>query len=99
MPICQNCQQKWSWKETLEKSLTLRPWLICPHCQEKQYVTARTRRRALLLTLLAPFLLVLNTLVEIPAPLFIIGLLGSLVLTVCLYPFVVELSNQAERPF
>jgi CXXC-20-CXXC protein len=41
MPTCQNCDQKWGWKQTLKKSFTLDTGMICPYCEKKQYTTKK----------------------------------------------------------
>lgn len=39
----QNCHSKWSWKQTLQKSITLMPSVTCPYCNEKQYQTRKSK--------------------------------------------------------
>ena len=43
MAICQQCQTKWTWKETFRAVVNVRKYDCCPYCGSKQYPTRRTR--------------------------------------------------------
>lgn len=45
MPTCENCNNKWSWKQTIKKTASLDPALICPYCGEKQYQTQKSKTK------------------------------------------------------
>ncbi|WP_235793815.1 TIGR04104 family putative zinc finger protein [Virgibacillus salidurans] len=60
MPIFQNCEHKWSWKQTCKRYFTLDTGMTCPYCAEKQYVTSRTRKKSNMLLFIAPCLMLIN---------------------------------------
>ena len=96
MPTCQNCDQKWSWKQTLRKSFTLDTGMICPYCEKKQYTTKSTRIRNFLITFIAMSVITFWSLF-FGSSIALISLSVSFVpLVVILYPFWVELSNKEE---
>ncbi|GGK00688.1 hypothetical protein GCM10007063_23730 [Lentibacillus kapialis] len=41
MPTCQNCDKKWTWKQTIKTIFRLK----CPYCGKKQYESASSRVR------------------------------------------------------
>ncbi|GIO28384.1 TIGR04104 family putative zinc finger protein [Ornithinibacillus bavariensis] len=47
MPICQNCGEKWSWRQTMKTLFKLK----CPHCSTKQYESTSSRLRSGILTI------------------------------------------------
>ncbi|WP_438823900.1 TIGR04104 family putative zinc finger protein [Bacillus sp. JJ1566] len=98
MPTCQKCNETWSWKQTLNKSLTFKRALICPSCGEKQYISLRTRKRTAAIVFIAPFLSLLNSYFGSHLMLLFI-LLGYLTLFIVIYPFYLELSNKEEPLF
>lgn len=99
MPTCQNCKDTWSWKETFKKTFTTDPAMKCPYCGEKQYTSLKTRKWSLSFSMLPLLPLLLNIFWDISA-LIIMGLMiGSGILCICLYPFVLKSSNQEEPPF
>ena len=95
MPTCQNCNQKWSWKQTLKSSLTLATGMICPYCKEKQYVTSRTRKRSSLVGFIAPILMLLNIFFG-PSIAIVFILIVFFPLFLGIYPYWIELSNEEE---
>lgn len=52
MPTCENCDNKWSWKLTIKKSMTLDPAMICPYCGEKQYQTQKSKTKSTVLSII-----------------------------------------------
>ncbi|AYV71651.1 hypothetical protein M1D49_18525 [Bacillus sp. PK3-056] len=94
MRTCQNCDQKWTWKQTLKSSFTLDNKLICPHCREKQYVTSRTRGITFMATILIITFTLLSNLLLGPSFVFVVILISFILIVLGLYPFWVELSNK-----
>ncbi|WP_313467514.1 TIGR04104 family putative zinc finger protein [Carnobacterium sp.] len=99
MPTCQNCKNKWGWKETFKKTFTTDPAMKCPYCGEKQYTSLKTRKWSLLFSMLPLLPLLLNIFLDISLLMMIGLIIGSGILYICLYPFVLELSNQEEPLF
>ncbi|RSL30702.1 hypothetical protein D7Z54_24710 [Salibacterium salarium] len=96
MPTCQNCGKTWSWRQTCKKSFTLKSEMKCPRCEEKQYLTAKSRKKSSALNFTPLFALLLPPLFNISiVPAFSI-LLGLCLLSIGLYPLFVELTNQEE---
>ncbi|WP_438310651.1 TIGR04104 family putative zinc finger protein [Sporosarcina sp. FA9] len=99
MPTCQNCHNKWSWKQTFKKSFKFIGGMTCPYCSEQQYLTARMRKRSTLIPLIIVPLILLGNIFFGPFLLSLIALLGLLPLFFIINPFIVELSNKEEPLF
>ena len=96
MPTCQNCGQKWGWKQTLKKSFTLDTGMACPYCKKKQYATKGTRIKNFLFTFTAMSVTTFWSLFFGSSFAFIWISASFVPLLVMLYPFWVELSNKEE---
>ncbi|WP_174612859.1 TIGR04104 family putative zinc finger protein [Virgibacillus ihumii] len=96
MPTCQNCNYKWSWKQTFRKSFTLDTGMGCPCCGEKQYPTTDSKKRFGRWLFIPPFTILLSLLFDVPTPLVIGMIIVVSILLLCMYPYTVELSNQEE---
>lgn len=98
MPTCQNCHKEWSWKQTFKKSFTLIGEMTCPYCGEKQYLTARMRKRSTVIPFIVATLIMLGNLFFGPSYVTIFALLGLLLIFFIINPFFVQLSSE-EEPF
>ncbi|WP_010529144.1 TIGR04104 family putative zinc finger protein [Lentibacillus jeotgali] len=96
MPSCQKCHKKWSWKQTFKRSFTLGGGMTCPYCGEKQYLTARMRKRSTIIPFIIGALIMLANLFFGPSYVSIFALLALLPLVFIINPFFVELSNEEE---
>lgn len=92
MPTCENCNNKWSWKQTIKESFTLDPAMTCPYCGEKQYQTQKSRIKC---ALLIPVILLPNFFIELGSLLVILFII-LLLLYVLFYPFLVEISSKEK---
>ena len=99
MPACQNCHSQWSWKETFKRSFVLIGGMTCPYCGEKQYLTARMRKRSTLIMPIVILFILLGNLFFGPSYIALFAILGVIPLSIILYPFFVELSNEEDPPF
>ena len=99
MPSCQNCHNKWSWKQTVKKTFSAIGGMTCPYCDEKQYITARTRKRSAVFPLTIVPLIMLGNLYFGPSYLSLSALLVLIPLVFIIYPFYVEFSNEEEPLF
>ena len=97
MPICQNCHNKWTWKETFKKTSVFISGMTCSYCNEKQYVTARTKKISAIFPVIIIFMLFLSNLYFGPSYIVYLGVLTLIFLYVILNPFFVKLSNE-EKP-
>lgn len=96
MPTCQNCHSKWSWKQTIKKTFTLDPGMSCPYCGETQYQTQKSKTRNGFFNAIILIPLLINIFFDIPG-VFLLSLFPLLfVLTMSLYPFLVEISSREE---
>ncbi len=96
MPTCDNCHNKWNWKQTIKKTTTLNPMIICPYCGEKQYQTQKSKTKIGFLTAIVLLPLLLQVFFDIPGA-FLLSLFPFLVgIVIILYPFLVELSSREE---
>ncbi|WP_010093869.1 TIGR04104 family putative zinc finger protein [Ornithinibacillus scapharcae] len=93
MPICQKCEEKWNWIQTIKTLFRLK----CPYCKQKQYESASSRVRSGMVTL--TFLVVilpLNSLLDVSFGMgLVIGII-MVILILALYPFILTLSNEEE---
>ncbi len=96
MRTCQNCHNKWSWKQTFKRSFTLGGGMICPYCEEKQYVSARMRKRGSLIPLIIIPMIMSGNLFFGPSYIALFALIGIIPLYAAMYPFFAELSNKEE---
>lgn len=98
MPICQNCQTKWSWKETIRQSFTLDISMTCPYCQQKQYVSKSYRIIGNIFLFMPIVSIFISVWLDFSTSFAI--LLGIIIALVVfgLYPFMIKLSNE-EEPF
>ena len=93
MPVCQNCHQKWTWKQTFKKSFTLDNGMYCPYCEKKQYITKASRVRSALILFLPITLLNVWNLSFGPSMIILYIWIILIPLVIGLYPFWVELSS------
>ncbi|WP_368859653.1 TIGR04104 family putative zinc finger protein [Halalkalibacter sp. APA_J-10(15)] len=87
LPTCHNCQKHWTWKQTIRSGCTIDRGMKCPYCQNKQHLTATSRKRMFLLTIVS-ILPLLLPMFHVPAiiPFILIVVLG--VSNLLLYPFI-----------
>ncbi|MBR7794498.1 hypothetical protein GT022_00385 [Agaribacter marinus] len=96
MPICQKCNNKWSWKQTLKKMFTLDTGMTCPYCREKQYLTQKSKKKAGLLNFFVPLPLLFNIFFDIPGIILLRLFPVLFFLIMSLHPFLIRLSNIEE---
>lgn len=96
MPTCENCNNKWSWKQTIKKTTTLNPAMTCPHCKEKQYQTKKSRVKISFLTSIVLVPLLIQIFFDMPDSILLSLFPVLLVIVLVLYPFLVKLSNNEE---
>ena len=96
MPTCENCNNKWSWKQTIKKTTTLNPAMTCPHCDEKQYQTKKSRVKISFLTSIVLLPLLIQIFFDMPDSILLSLFPVLLVIVLVLYPFLVKLSNGEE---
>ncbi|MBU9713836.1 TIGR04104 family putative zinc finger protein [Evansella tamaricis] len=94
MPKCQNCNKRWSWKQTLKSGFVFDTGMKCPFCDSKQYTTKKTRIRFFLslVVIILPMILPAFFNISPIISLILIFVLGALFLLI--NPFYTELSNE-----
>lgn|SRR5690554_3747491 len=96
MPACENCNNKWSWKQTIKITTTLNPAVTCPYCGEKQYQTQKSKMKIGFLTAIVLLPALIQIFFEVPGA-FLLGLVPVLfIIVMVLYPFLVNLSSREE---
>ena len=96
MPTCDNCHNKWNWKQTIKKTTTLNPIMTCPYCGGKQYQTQKSKTKIGFLTSLVLSQRAHQPSSQIPG-FFLLSLFPILaVIVILLYPFLIELSSREE---
>ncbi|WP_456363629.1 TIGR04104 family putative zinc finger protein [Priestia aryabhattai] len=99
MAKCKKCEHQWSWKQSFKKLFTFKNKVLCPSCQEAQYVSKKSRDS---MSIIAMFpLLISLPLVSFNIPTgYLITLEVFCYLIVFLVlPFFYDLSNKEERMF
>src|SRR5699024_5244459 len=66
MPICENCHNEWTWKETFKRSFTLDSKMRCPYCDKDQYITQKSKLKTFFFNMIVLLPLVLNLIFNIP---------------------------------
>lgn len=96
MPICEDCNNKWSWKQTIKKTTTLNPTMICPYCGEKQYQTQSSKMKISFLTPIVLLPLLIQIFFNVSGAV-LFGLFPVLLIIILLlYPFLMKLSSKEE---
>ena len=99
MPACENCDNKWSWRQTIKKTTTLNPAMTCPYCEEKQYQTKKSKVKTGMLTPIVLFPLIIRIFFNVPEAILLNLYLILFILVIFLYPFLVKLSSKEEHLF
>ena len=99
MPICEKCNHRWSWKQTIKKISKLYSEMTCPYCGEKQYQTKRSKTKAPFLSLIVLLPLLIQAFFDVPVAILLSLIPALAVITFLLYPFLVEVSNKEEFLF
>jgi len=102
MPTCQNCHQKWTWKQTLKRAtITFAGGMTCPYCKEKQYMSTASRKKAGIYYAVFPILIIipLNVFFDLSIGTAVILAIILIVIMLGINPFMVELSNEEEPLF
>ncbi|WP_082411907.1 TIGR04104 family putative zinc finger protein [Thalassobacillus devorans] len=96
MPVCDHCKKKWTWKETVFSKLMLSSSAPCPYCGEKQYASAKTRKRGgiMVLSVIIPMFIV--SLFDFSMLFYILFGLIVFFIVMGLSPFYYELSSKEE---
>jgi CXXC-20-CXXC protein len=68
----------------------------CPYCGEKQYLTSKSRKRSSLPVFIIPFLIFIPYFFDISLFAVISIYAGVGIGIMCIYPLLIELSNQEE---
>lgn len=96
MPTCENCNNKWSWKQTLRKTTTLNPAFTCPHCGEKQFQTLKSKKKMAFLTPIVLLPLLLQIFFDIPGVILFSLYVLLFWIAMLSYPFLVEVNSKEE---
>jgi|SRR5690625_1970986 len=99
MPSCSNCNEKWSWKQTVKKTMTLNPEMSCPHCGAKQYQSKSTKTKAPFWGLIVLLPLLIQTFFNVPVVILLSLIPVLAVIVFILYPFLIELSSKEDFLF
>src|SRR5690625_7430892 len=91
MPTCENCNNKWSWKQTIIKTASLDPTLICPYCGKKQYQTQKSKTKGGFLIVIVLLPLFIQNLFDIPGAVLFSLFLILLIFVIFLFSIIVYL--------
>lgn len=94
MPTCENCHSRWRYKETIKKSFTLDPAMICSYCGEKQFQTQKSKVKVAFLTPITFLLwLIVQNVFAIPLAVTISIATIFIVIIILILPLLIELSS------
>jgi CXXC-20-CXXC protein len=97
MPTCQSCGEAWNWKQTLKKMFFSGNKMSCPYCNEKQYLTTKSRKLTASFNYLSsPFIILLSLMFHITPIMTLFLLIIVPLLAVGVFPFFTDLSNKEE---
>jgi CXXC-20-CXXC protein len=99
MPECTNCGTRWKWSDALKRIFTVGTAIICPYCNEKQYLTSQSRRKMGILHMLLPLLILLPLVLDISFAVGFAIFSAAVVIVFSIYPFMMELTDKDELPF
>jgi CXXC-20-CXXC protein len=94
VPTCQNCGYIWRWKEAMR--FIFRQKALCPNCDEKQYLSAKSRKRSSYTSMLVVIPLGITSIFNLSLWTyfgFSFAILGMILL---LSPYYYTLSNEEE---
>ncbi|MBT2569204.1 TIGR04104 family putative zinc finger protein [Planococcus sp. ISL-110] len=94
MPTCKTCGAEWNWKESIKASWKFSGSMRCPHCQNEQYATPKSRQRMTLINWLVLLPLPFMAILDIPLVYTIIMMLVLFAIGLSLIPKMIELSNE-----
>lgn len=60
MPKCKNCEEKWTWRQTACRLITLGDSLRCPYCRQEQFLTAAARKKTGVSVFAAPLIMFIS---------------------------------------
>lgn len=96
IPTCENCHNKWSWKQTIKKTFTLDPAMTCPYCGKKQYQTQKSKTKSSFFNAIILLPLLINAIFDLPGILLLSLFPVLFVLIMSFSPFFVEISSREE---
>ncbi|PYZ96510.1 hypothetical protein CR205_12390 [Alteribacter lacisalsi] len=99
MPECRNCGQRWTWRQTMRRSLgSMNDGVTCLHCEGTQYVTRKSRIKGALClgAIIIPIPIVRNMFPDLPDWTFVSLMAALMVLFISLYPYLISFSNENE---
>ncbi|WP_233880591.1 TIGR04104 family putative zinc finger protein [Virgibacillus halodenitrificans] len=94
MPVCENCNYKWTYGQTTIEQLRLRKGMRCPNCHEKQYPTKKSQAIDVIISLVLIFTLVTVKNMDQPSLINIfLYAVGIFTVQQLVRPFITSLSN------
>ncbi|MFA1819236.1 TIGR04104 family putative zinc finger protein [Virgibacillus oceani] len=99
MPRCKNCGGKWKWSDAIKRIFSLGTAIICPYCDEKQYLTNQSRRKMGIVHMLLPLLILLPIFIDISFPIAFGMFAAATIIVFSICPFIMELTDKEELPF
>src|SRR5690554_5617129 len=96
---CALCKKSFSYFQSMKSTLVPKVGIVCPHCEKTNYFSAKSRKQNSYFTLIIPVIFVVLLLFDIPVY-FTIGITGLFaLLTLFIFPFVAELTDEEEPLF
>ncbi|MUK90154.1 hypothetical protein GMD78_17415 [Ornithinibacillus sp. L9] len=92
MPICQNCQKKLTYLQTLKMLFRSR----CPNCSKKQYLSAAFRKKSASYTVFPVAIIPMVVIFDFTIPFAAFLIFITLFIVIGTYPFYIEFSNEQE---
>lgn len=96
MPVCENCQYEWTWKQSMRSMATLGHGYECQNCSAKQFPTKRARTRHFLVTMLIPLFLMFQAFTDFSPAIVMAATLVLGLILILIIPFYTEVQNEDE---
>lgn len=95
MPVCQHCQKKWTYGQSLKNLL----WLKCPYCKNRNYARKFRLRDILYGVLNLIFILFIFPALNVPFIWSTTIVIIALIIYIATYPINLKLSKEEEPIF
>ncbi|QKY68369.1 TIGR04104 family putative zinc finger protein [Lentibacillus sp. CBA3610] len=97
MPACQNCGKEWSWGTTFRGLIRVSMAMKCPYCGERQYGTASSGRRMMVIGLIPiPLVFIIPYISGMTVWIALALAIVISVVLIIIMPFFLKLSNEQE---
>jgi CXXC-20-CXXC protein len=96
MPTCKSCHQKWTWKYTFGKLLSMKREMPCSHCGKVQYISKKSRKKMSFMSLIPIIPLFFSTSYNLSAAIYFLISVSLFLIVLALTPLFLELTDEEK---